>query len=168
MENGLPHISTTLQCEFLHRCAGLSGDKGAQSACAWTKKSQWAHVHITKLWFGRMCARCVYVGLKTRAYMTHSREWKIQMDFSQFNLELAGWQVHLGRLVHLQVKQIKEEQEKPKWGRKLIPFPSGVANLLCLFHHLSEKNRGACKLSWVCWAGQLQGKELGKEIKDYN
>jgi hypothetical protein len=32
---------------------------------------------------------------------------KNPMDFSQFNLELAGWQVGLGRLVHLQVKQTK-------------------------------------------------------------
>jgi hypothetical protein len=43
----------------------------------------------------------------------------------------------------------KEELEKPKWGRKLIPFPSGVANLLRLFCHLNEQNRGAYKLSWV-------------------
>jgi hypothetical protein len=38
-ENGLPHISTTLECEFLNKCAGLSGDKGAQSACARAKMS---------------------------------------------------------------------------------------------------------------------------------
>ena len=44
-------------------------------------------------------------------------------------------------------------------------FPSGVTNMLHLFHHLSEKNRGACKLSWVCWAGQLQGKGLEKKYK---
>jgi hypothetical protein len=32
---------------------------------------------------------------------------KIRMDFSQFSLELDGWQVGLGWLVHLQVKQTK-------------------------------------------------------------
>jgi hypothetical protein len=59
-----------------------------------------------------MGARCVSVGLKTCTYMEHGRERKIRMDFSQFNLELAGWQVGLGRLVHLQVKQTKRRARK--------------------------------------------------------
>jgi hypothetical protein len=56
------------------------------------------------------------MGLKTHAYMTHNRERKIRMDFSQFNLELAEWQVDLGRLVYLQVKQTKRRARKTQMG----------------------------------------------------
>jgi hypothetical protein len=36
---------------------------------------------------------------------------KIRMDFSQFSLELDGWQVGLGRFVHLQVNQTKRREK---------------------------------------------------------
>ena len=36
---------------------------------------------------------------------------KIRMDFSQFSFELDGWQVGLGRLVHLQVKKTKRRAQ---------------------------------------------------------
>jgi hypothetical protein len=58
-----------------------------------------------------MHARCMYVGPKTRAYVAHDRELKIQVDFSQFCSELDDWQVDLGRLVHLQVKQTKRREK---------------------------------------------------------
>jgi hypothetical protein len=38
------------------------------------------------------------------------------MDFSQFNLELASWQVGLGRLVQLEVKQTKKRERKNQIG----------------------------------------------------
>ena len=95
-----PHTKN-LQCEILHICMGPSGDRGAQSACARTETSQKVCVRRIELRVRHMGARCTSVGLKKHAYVAHGREWKIWMDFSQFNLELAGWQVGLGRLVHL-------------------------------------------------------------------
>jgi hypothetical protein len=47
---GLPQITKTLTiCSFMHRCAGLSVDRGALSACAQTEMSSWVQVRRTKL-----------------------------------------------------------------------------------------------------------------------
>jgi hypothetical protein len=59
-----------------------------------------ACMHDARLW-GRIPAH----------YVTSGRERKIRMDFSQFSFELDGWQVGLGRLVHLQVKQTKRREK---------------------------------------------------------
>ena len=45
-------------------------------------------------------------------------------------------------------------------GRKLIPIPSRVTNLLYPFRHMNEKKRDTCKSSWVSWIGQKLVQEL--------
>jgi hypothetical protein len=71
-----------------------------KSARAQNKTESKAHgrtMHVCGLKNPRMCG--------TRPRM------KIRMDFSQFCFELDDWQVGLGRLVHLQVKQTKRREK---------------------------------------------------------
>jgi hypothetical protein len=69
------------------------------------------HARRERLLAKHMHAQCTPVGWNTHAPVTNGQERKIRMDFSQFSFELNGWQVGLGRFVHLQVNQTKRREK---------------------------------------------------------
>jgi hypothetical protein len=87
-------------------------DRGAYGACALTELKIKAHAHPT-----HAC------GVEyPRAYVKSPRR-KIRMDFSPISGELTGKQVGRGRLVNLQVNEIKRKENKAQMREELVPSP---------------------------------------------